>query len=362
MFITTLISQALLVSGFSETAGAWENHQPLLPYILEKLSDSDLKILSRKIPTEFEPSLRKRYETLATSLQLHPHGKLLSTAPDGKIATGAQLLAVALDDPDYGMDQDLPPTADPEGDRPFMGGLTGFRSQGFRHMFFGGWKFSHPIATFQIPTRALGQSPDRAALTGQHARELLHTGDFAWGLRVLGWSAHYIQDLAQPFHATQIPNLRMVPWSALLSWPPGKAFGNLVAETTRSITNFHYAYERYVDHELARGMSSRFYTCLTGTKPLQGNANPLFLAHDVADHSTKIASELGSALMSVYGKLKQPEFDLGNKKGDLDFDRYLEAPEMQNSKNRSRLDEVTCKALNHAVDSSALLIHWALQS
>jgi len=43
----------------------------------------------------------------------------------------------------------------------WMGGETGPTSQGFRHMFFGGVDWQHPIQTFQIPFHSIGQAPER---------------------------------------------------------------------------------------------------------------------------------------------------------------------------------------------------------
>ncbi|OFZ21074.1 MAG: hypothetical protein A2X94_07010 [Bdellovibrionales bacterium GWB1_55_8] len=264
--------------------------------------------------------------------------------------------AAFADEPDKGMDQNLDASFDPLNERRWMGGTTGSTSQGFRHMYFGGWRVSQPLTTFQVPTQAIGQAPNRVLETARDARKLLGEGNRAEGLRRLAWSGHYLQDLAQPFHSVQIVHWRMVPWGAIGAWPPAKGFENLVKETTRTISNYHWAYEGYVLYHLKEGA---FDSCLndpamiTIQAPATALSSPDYpreLALAVADASVELAPELGRAEMEKYGtRLKESEIDLAHDKGNVEY-----------TPRSAALDQVTCKALANAARATELLVEWAL--
>lgn len=275
------------------------------------------------------------------------------------------------------MDQDLPyppENYDPLGFQKWMGGSKGPTSQGFRHMYFGGWQLWHPIHTFQIPFHAMGLAPERASLMAYKARELVHSGDpirMVWGFRVLGWAIHYVQDLTQPFHSTQIPSTRMVPWYALLKWPPQKGFDELVHETTRTMSNYHYAYEQYTLLRVkALGEEIPPYAeCLEkpdGFAPLQNDVHidslgkdPAFLAERVARSSVQLAPHIGKAVVGFFGPgLKDHGVDLPRKIGMPNYSEMVLRPDLVEP--REELRQVTCQALANASFATHTLIHWVL--
>jgi hypothetical protein len=351
----------------SPSASAWENHQSLMPGILNGASSELKQKLKRMISVPCEAEDHKIYSQLAHELQLNVTSHVPNTAPrkcdtDLQMSIQDLLLSGMVDDPDRGMDQNLPETADAAGDRKWMGGKTGPTSQGFRHMYFGGWKFfQHPITTFQIPVHAIGQAPHRAELIAQKAKELYHSGQEAWGIRLLAWSMHYLQDLAQPFHSVEIISVRMVPWASLFNWPPSDGFSQLVKETTRVVSNYHYAYEEYTLNQIG------VYTpCLENSKLPSGvqwnrpAQRPVELAHAVSQSSIQIASDLGKAETQFFGKqLFQPEYNLPLKQGTLNYSEYAQRADLIPS--RELLHEVTCHALHHAAEASRNLIKWTLE-
>ena len=329
-----------------------------MPLAFSRISSDEMNLLRQPVKTGTPEQIQSRYLELATKLQLNPKGKLLSTSEK----TSLGILIPAVDDPDQGMDQDLPTTFDPTNERKFMGGLTGPTSQGFRHMYFGGWKVFHPIATFQVPFHAMGQAPERTRLFARQAREMIKSGDYAWGIRVIGWAMHYVQDLAQPFHAVQIPNLRMVPFSHL--------FTDLVPETTRVISNYHWVFEGYALSQIRSPESSTLKECVGQDansalhwNPHDKNADPGELAREVAAQSLKVASEMGSALVAFTQAaeidLKDPKVDLAHHIGVVDYRELAHRPGLQLE--RDRLEKVTCLAIRNGLDGSAKLIQWALQ-
>jgi len=387
--ITLSINTALLSVFLSwglqpPPAQAWDQHQSLMPWILSASAPTFKEIIGRGFPVPCEAEDHTMTQQLIGELQLNPNSEILPTAsslsskvshgncgPNTRVSIGDLLAGSSVDDPDKGIDQNLPASiasiADPNGDRNWMGGTQGFTSQGFRHMYFGGWKIlSHPLSTFQIPFRAVGQSPNRVQLMAQKAKDLIKAGQIAWGTRLLGWALHYVQDLTQPFHAVQLVNLRMVPWSELFSWPPGKAFERLRKETTRIVTNFHWAYEGYTLNRIQVGDESPFKTCLSEPeKYVQINfdlksQSPLNLAHWVSEASIELAPDLGSAELGFFGdQLMQRGVDFTANPQMIDYQDYSIRPDLNEP--RKKLNQVTCNALANASLASRFLIEWAFQ-
>ncbi len=363
---------------------AWEKHQTIMPFVLADAPSAAgpkpyTAAIMERIPAPCASDDQRIYKSLIGPLKLNPQSSVpptAATACQNKSRTSAyeMLLGSIVDDPDHGMDQDLDPTPgnpyDPENDRAWMGGYAGATSKGFRHMYFGGWSLKHPISTFQIPLHAVGQSPDRVQLLATEARKLIRDPETRlWGYRVLGWAMHYVQDLAQPFHTVQLPSLRMVPWSSLWKWPPSAGFKDLVAETTRTIANYHWAYETLILKELEKGENSRLAECLSNPSESAGILKdpnydadfPRSLALDVADESVGLAPEVGRGLIALFGDApKKPGADfVRDPKGPLapNYDMVMMDPDLNDA--RRELYATTCKALSNAVLGSRQLLAWA---
>lgn len=386
MLYLPLVGSLLFASSF---AIAWEKHQSLMAGILSGIPAGSA--IDKPYPAPCPEDDRRIYAQLAAELQLNPKALVLPTALEActlhRPVTGREILGTAgvVDEPDHGMDQDLPgpvESYDPQDAARWMGGTTGKTSTGFRHMYFGGWQLWHPLKTFQVPARAIGYAPDRAALMAGKARELIHKGgiEAAWGYRVLGWSIHYLQDLAQPFHAVQIPNLGMVPWYAMLKWPPKDGFADLVKETTRTIANYHWAFEAYTYYRLTaqvgkgvgREERSPYLDCLEkpeslpeGRAPLSDDprkeelaGDPHLLALRTARASVEIGNEVGAANIHFFGPgLKDRSVDIPAGKGEPDYAEMNLRPDLVGP--REELTQVTCRALGDASIATRTVIGWA---
>jgi hypothetical protein len=127
-----------------------------------------------------------------------------------------------------------------------------------------------------------------------------------WGLRALLWKVHLIQDLHQPFHVTQVPDVRMLPWRSL--------FRGFVGRSTQSIANYHYAYEA-LSLELLREVGDRgIGSCLE-----VGSGSGARSPGEILLRSRAVAPVLGAQLMGVLGNYPQsPEVDLPSGIGQLD--------------------------------------------
>ena len=287
----------------------------------------------------------------------------------GVPASGYEAMRRHVGDPDNGMDANLDDSWDPLDERKWMGGTKGPTSAGFRHMYFGGWQLAHPIATFQIPPKAIGQAPERVAETAAEAKRLLHAAlneeSRADGFKKLGWSFHYAQDLAQPFHSVQILTPRMIPWKELLAWPPKRGFEKLVREATRTVSNYHWAYEGYVRHRLGMTESGVLQKCVAQSKvyanvDLEEVQSPKELAHAVSRASVRLGPKLGGAVIEFFGKdLMSADYDLPNGKGHVDYAALATRAEL--TEHRAKLEQVTCAALANAAQATLWLAKWALR-
>jgi hypothetical protein len=307
--------------------------------------------------TQAKESLRDAYSDIAGLLLLNPEAKI----PSLSAKTPREILAISVDDPDQGMDRELPDSADPSDDRKYMGGSIGPPSTGFRHMYWSGWNWRKPIATFQIPTRALGQSPDRIELFANETRDRLRRGDTAWGMRLLGWTLHYLQDLTQPFHAAQVPTPRMIPWTKLFAWPPAEGWKNLVREATRTITNYHWAYETYVRTALEKGNASPFRDCFASSGGALLVENPRELSLEITRRSIQRSRRVGEMVYALIGpSLKNPGVAIPLDNKELDVADLFANPSHATA--RDALNRETCESLRLATDATVWMMNWAFES
>ncbi len=359
-------------------AFAWHQHVVMMPPILESKSDAFIKILnqSSRVPCLVEDI--RWLKQMIVQFHLYPDTRILeaemgfSCQPQQKKSVRDLLKGVAIDDPDQGMDQDLPTDTqsffyDPKNDRQWMGGFQGRASQGFRHMYFQ-WHFKSPLMSLHYPLRPLGQAPERVALFAWKAKEWIQRGQLVWGVRLLSWALHYLQDLSQPLNTIQIIHFRWIPWSALFKWPIQEGFSSFQSEVMRIRTNFHLGYEGYVHALLsARPQPSEFESCLVDPEryvtlkfdPMT-QQGPLMLALEVVTDASLLASALEKAEGQFLGSsLFKSQVDLSTDPTSLDYVDYSIRPDL--SAIRFLVHSLTCQSLARASLSSRRLIEWAFQ-
>ena len=170
----------------------------------------------------------------------------------------SEIFATFSDEPDWGMDQELFAVEGyPYGHAPF-GIETGLSSQAAFHMAF---LHENPLLTRIIPDLRISFSGQRARLFLELARFAMKTGAPYWGWRFAAWTAHYLQDLTQPYHARALPfSLTRILWGVVrrlvsrLSAPPSKNF----------LVNRHHIFEalaNYMINETVKNRSS--YACVS---------------------------------------------------------------------------------------------------
>ncbi len=158
------------------------------------------------------------------------------------------VVSTASDEPDYGLDIGVWEDNDTAhgasygfGKQPFGNPALDFGTQAPFHMgFYDESRIIYAAAGFLKRTY-----PEyRIHLYRTLALHAFRTGHDYWGWRFAGWAMHYIQDLAQPYHARVLPGvstLRMLWINALdiAGWPDAK---------NRAITlvsNRHLALENF---------------------------------------------------------------------------------------------------------------------
>jgi hypothetical protein len=308
---TAAISTAVFF--FIPSANAWDKHQELMTHLLETKPALTREYLVQKVKIPSSDQQLKTISEVAAEIQVDAK-KIPLFSPGRTEMTVNELLASSfVDEPDQGMDQNLPDSADPKGDRPWMGGSTGPTSQGFRHMYFPGIEWIHPLKTLQIPFHSLGQAPDQFRKLIQLSEKKFSQGDLFWGVRTLTWALHLMQDLHQPFHVTQVPYLKMLPWNSL--------FNGFVAKSTQSIANYHYAYEglalEYVKDAQVNHFEECFEPIALAPLPIVDGLPDL---HDEVGEVRKVAPAIGKALYGVFGnKFKSPEIQLASGIGSVDY-------------------------------------------
>ncbi|MFJ2482401.1 phospholipase [Pseudomonas sp. NPDC087598] len=174
---------------------------------------------------------------------------------DGEQVAPLAVLASAADEPDYGHDINL--FSDNPG---AVGALYGFGPQPFGDARFQyssqapfHMGFFHESAVVYAAAGFLQRSwPDwRAYQYMGLARLAFASGHSYWGYRFLGWGAHHVQDLTQPYHAKPLPGVDL----ANLLLLEGKALAGFADDKQASIERVatrHMEVEKYQSNWLRR--------------------------------------------------------------------------------------------------------------
>lgn len=221
--VCTLIIALILVP--TSPASAWEGHALITRAALRHVPWLD------QHPPVTVTAWADVLPGLHPSYHFAPVGEVV-----GQTVSARSVLERYSDEPDWGMDQNL----NASWQQKFMGGYTGLSSQAYFHMYYPPWSVHLPL-----PGIPMGAAPKRLALFEQAARAAFARGDTYWGFRYAANALHYVQDVAQPFHATQTSI-----YFVSLQHP--------IEGTTKITGNYHFAYEGWVSARLRAGTGSDF--------------------------------------------------------------------------------------------------------
>ncbi|MFI5360380.1 MAG: hypothetical protein ACHQ49_00300 [Elusimicrobiota bacterium] len=210
----------------------------------------------------------------------------------GRPINAAKLLETYVVEPDWGMDQgvcELYACRKDELKHMYAGG-KGLISQAFRHMYWRDYQTAGLGKHFLrkvTPRDGLGEAPARCQLFFDLSIRAAAAGHPYWAYRFLAWSMHYPQDVAQPFHASQIPSkfmLRFVKRTFRL-FPSSK-------KTAALITRDHLAFETYMDD------FAEDYTSAAPNDPLSGT--PAEVTKTAASVGRSMAGRVGYASLLTF--------------------------------------------------------------
>ena len=306
---------------------AWEDH-----HLVTRASLADLpELRSATVPyTPIESLLRDlRYSSIQQfneSIQIRKEygfpPRLGET--EGAAVSILELLVVYSDEPDWGMDKEIfgqyPEIWKDEYAR--MGGKEGTPSQAFRHMYWPEFSWRMPLRTLKSPVGKLfspmGLAPERAALFIDLARKARAAGHLYWAVRFVANALHYLEDVAQPFHAAQTPTKRFL-LPPLLDRNHGNGFENYVLQVQNIVAYYHYAFERYVagqmkahyageDSPEGKELVETLAGELSDAPAGQGAADIADIVVALAGHSASQSAKAGQASMDFFPSI-QARFD-----------------------------------------------------
>lgn len=137
-----------------------------------------------------------------------PNGPFQVLSPGEEVAA-LEVLASASDEPDYGMDIGLfsdnkSPVAATYGFgvQAFGNPALPYGSQAPFHMAFAS---ESGLLKAAAPFTKVALADWRFRLYGELSRFAFAEGHAYWGWRFAGWALHYLQDMAQPYHASVMP-------------------------------------------------------------------------------------------------------------------------------------------------------------
>src|SRR5258708_4382103 len=105
------------------SAQAWDHHQYIMQSLGRTTANLNRKYLYNKIPLPSEAQERQTIHDLSRSMQIREAAVPIFTENregQKEIEIHELLIGTMIDEPDLGMDQNLPDEADPKGDREWM--------------------------------------------------------------------------------------------------------------------------------------------------------------------------------------------------------------------------------------------------
>lgn len=314
-----LLLAALIGLSAPPPAWAWEGHHRLTRLALAGIPELDVEVRAESL-LDFLAASRISEKEFLRLLELNP-GTAFPFKAGETPSAGIPLRTVLetySDEPDWGMDQDLfrqYPHLWKEAYAYMGGNLGGKPSQAFRHMHWPkGFFRLGPDGGMVFDPTPIGEAPDRGRLFQQLGREAFGSGHPYWGGRFLAWAAHYAQDAAQPFHAAQLPDLRMAHRG-----PGGRVD---VPLTARIVAYYHFALEFYAGRALegraAAGRAPELRAALGGRARYEDE--------DAAGLLRKV-SELAQARAEEAGRLSLEFFPPAGDPSSLDPESRLGSPE-----------------------------------
>lgn len=267
---------------------------------------------------------------------------------EGEAVSPLAVVATASDEPDYGLDINVWEDNGTEhgraygfGRQPFGNPALDFGTQAPFHMGF----YDESAIVYAAAGFLKRTYPEyRIHLYRTLASHAFRTGHDYWGWRFAGWAMHYVQDLAQPYHARVLPGVSTVR----MLWINALDIAGRPDAKARAITlvsNRHLALENFQrtalvaehgdaarDGPLLRALAGTAGETSTAERPAFGENDPRELvARRAARAADALDRAVASALPSQY--VDDPDFEFGVDAAGIDLQAELArtAPEARDA-------------------------------
>lgn len=219
----------------------------------------------------------------------------------GQRVSGRSVLSTFADEPDWQMDRDLWSIASyGYGKQPY-GKSEGEGTKAPFHILF---MQENALVRKFANEMTQGMMLDRVELNLRLAKLAFSSGHPYWGYRFTSWGTHYVQDLAQPYHARAVPYAGKAYYVRYAISPRKEA---IKAKTTAKITNRHLLYEDFVAFGLARSYTAADPTNTALAAYLSAGAATYADVHDasglialVSEMSAGHGPDIDAALVRSY--------------------------------------------------------------
>lgn len=239
--------------GWNRNTHQWLAKESLNPVAKEWHLEEPIQITSfdqfLKKFSKINPDIQTR-DDFARWLKINPDSHFdepLSEEKSNEKTTPLKILELYAPRADDGRDRSLPYERI---EQFWFGSGTKTGSQAFRHMEKPPFHLLNPLNTFGFPLGRVGQASQRAQIYFDLAKIAYQVGEPYWGWNFLGCGLHYIQDLQNPYHSSQL----MIPTAiegmkSYLLWGKEKNWG-MIKTVTHITSNLHHYFEGYTDHYL----------------------------------------------------------------------------------------------------------------
>lgn len=189
----------------------------------------------------------ERVDPATASKYLKPVAPLVmefAAVEAGDLVSARSIVDTFTDEPDWGFDHEL--WVYPSygyGEIPY-GKLTGESSKAAFHM-----QFAHENLLVKLFAHDVteGMVVERVELFLRLSRVAFDSGHRYWGYRFAAWAAHYVQDLAQPYHSKALPGER---FGYYVKYAVSEKKDEMKVEATQLAANRHFIYEDVVAYGL----------------------------------------------------------------------------------------------------------------
>ena len=268
---------------------------------------------------------------------LHPDANRFVSLNEKDAISPVDIITTASDEPDYGLNIDTWEDSETDfgskygfGKQPFGNPSVEFSSQAPFHM-----AFLHEAGLVYDFASYLSRDLLEASV---HLYISLAQFSFAqghpyWGWRFTGWALHYVQDGAQPWHATALPGLSVARMLVLNAFDL-MGFHSWKDQAIQVVTNKHLALENYELRYLItslenRNSSDQVIQALSGLDVDVSHLAPYengYVRNVVTDESHSMASRADTVITSsIPSKLLDAKYLFGVTDRKVDVLQEMES-------------------------------------